>query len=112
MREEFLEQRSRNFCLSIPFLYLLETETKILITEKFKIEAISPGEYITHKKYGLRKIYLLRRGTVGFAYKKKGSKLNGSIVDRLTIVEDTEKPELLNKYLLKRGRKLNYDILC
>jgi hypothetical protein len=44
---------------------------------------MSPNEYLTHKKLGLKKIIILRKGVVGLAYRKKGSSLNGRIVDTI-----------------------------
>ncbi len=46
---------------------------------------LSPNEYITHKKRGLIKIWILRKGKIGLAYKKKGSKLNGTIIDTIQV---------------------------
>lgn len=111
MREEFLEQSSNNFFKCMPFFCFLSTKTKIVLSEKMKLEVAAPGEYLTHKRYGLDRITVMRRGKIGLAYRKKGSKLNGTLVDTISIDSESSPPELLNKYLLVRGRKLNYDII-
>jgi hypothetical protein len=37
MREEFIEQNSKNFCASLPFFFMLENETKRIVCEKIKL---------------------------------------------------------------------------
>jgi hypothetical protein len=83
MREEFLEQSSTNFFKCMPFFCFLSTKTKIVLSEKMKLEVAAPGEYLTHKRYGLERITIMRRGKIGLAYRKKGSKLNGTLVDAI-----------------------------
>lgn len=76
------------------------------------MEVLSPNEYITHKRKGLTKICVLRKGVVGLAYKKTGSCLNGTVLDTIQIKHEIDQPQLLNTYLLIRGKKLVYDIIC
>lgn len=54
----------------------------------------------------------MRKGKIGLAYRKKGAKLNGTILETINIESEQNPPELLNKYLLVRGRTLNYDVIC
>lgn len=91
---------------------MLEPDTKRLAMSKLKLEVISPNEYITHKKLGLTKIWILRKGTLGLAYKRKGSRLNGTVLETITVNNEVDNPQLLNIYLLVRGKKLVYDIVC
>jgi hypothetical protein len=112
MKEEFIEQSSKNFCAKLPFFFMLECETKKRVCESLTMEVVAPNEYLTHKRQGLKKIVILRKGIIGLAYRKKGSQLNGKIVHSIEIGSETEKPELLNTYLLTRGKKLMYDIIC
>lgn len=55
---------------------------------------------------GIRQIYCLRMGTVGLAYKKRGSSLNGLVLDRV-VVDDIaiRNPVLLNAFFFNRGKK-------
>jgi hypothetical protein len=55
---------------------------------------------------------VLRKGVIGLAYKKKGSRLNGTVLDTIRIKHESNQPQLLNTYLLIRGKKLIYDIIC
>ena len=54
----------------------------------------------------------MKQGKIGLAYLKKGARLNGTVVETIEIKSERNPPELLNKYLLVRGRTLNYDIIC
>lgn len=73
---------------------------------------LSPNEYITHKRKGLTKICVLRKGVIGLAYKKGRSRLNGTVLDTIKIKDENDQPQLLNTYMLIRGKKLVYDIIC
>ena len=68
-------------------------------------------------------IMILKSGKVGFAYKKYGSYLNGTIVQEVKVVmkevnttegEFQEKivPILLNTDFLSQTKKINYDIIA
>jgi len=54
----------------------------------------------------------VRKGKIGLAYRKRGAKLNGTVLETISIRPEQGSPELLNKYLMVRGRTLNYDIIC
>ncbi len=60
----------------------------------------------------LRKIMFLKHGKIGFAYDKKGSHLNGLILEVREIDKDKSTPYLLNKQLLSRTRKFNYRVVA
>ena len=104
IQEDFASQSSHNFFAPLPFFFLITKPTKRMIYEKLKLEVLSPKQYITHKRMGLTKIFILRMGEAGFAYKKAGSSLNGTILDSVQVKNETKNPELLNIYLLTRGK--------
>lgn len=61
----------------------------------------------------MRKVYMLRMGTVGLGFAKKGASLNGLVLDKIVIENmEEENPVLLNVFLLNRSRHLNYEIIC
>lgn len=60
MREEFLEQASNAIFAKLPFFQLLENDTKVVVSEGLSVAVFSPGEYITSRKLGLTKLYILR----------------------------------------------------
>jgi hypothetical protein len=90
----------------MPIISLLRTHTKRLLIERLNYEILSPGEYITHKRMGMEKVYFLRMGTVGLAYKKRGANLNGLVLDRIDVDDiGVKNPVLLNAFLFNRSRK-------
>ena len=52
----------------------------------------------------------MKQGKIGLAYLKKGARLNGTVVETIEIESERNPPELLNKYLLVRGRTLKVKI--
>ena len=51
-------------------------------------------------------------GTIGQAYNKKNSTLNGMVIEKISIENDGEKPPvLLNIFLFNRRKKISYSII-
>jgi len=81
MRNDFLLQSSNNFFRDMPYFCYLSTKTKIQLSDKMSQQIAVPGEYLTQKCFKLLKIYIMRKGKIGLAYRKKGAKLNGTILE-------------------------------
>ena len=81
------------------------------------------GKLLNDKKFVCDSIMILKTGTVGLAYKKYGSYLNGTIVQEVSVeekevltpdgtFEDKMTPVLLNTDFLSQTKKINYDIIA
>lgn len=69
----------------LPFFKNLQKNTLVNFTEKFKGKVFYPGEYLMKLEEGNDSIMILKTGTVGLAYKKYGSYLNGTIVQEVSV---------------------------
>lgn len=74
---------------------------------------MSPEQHLTHRSYGLDRIYILKMGTLGMGYYKEGASINGLILDQVTVKHiSMNHPVLLNSFLLNKSRRLNFWLIC
>ena len=113
LKQEYLEQSSHTFFKKMPFFSILRSQSKKLLAEAFGQEISSPGQSLTHKREGLQTVCILRMGTVGMAFRKRGATFNGMVLDRLAVESDTHgDPILLNVFLFNRRQRINYSLVC
>ena len=61
----------------------------------------------------MSKVHILKKGTVGLAFNKRNSKLNGLVLDKIVVNDDeVDNPVLLNSFLFNKARAINYSIIC
>ena len=58
---------------------------------------------------GMTQIYILRKGTIGMGYHKRGANINGIILDKVTVPNVKScSPVLLNSFLFNKANTIKY----
>ncbi len=79
---------------------------------KIEPELYYPDEIITGKDGTISAIMFLKDGEVGFAYLRRGSVLNGLVLETRSVNKDLETSCLLNRSLMPYERRVNYQIVA
>lgn len=77
LRKGFIEEFYANIFYDLPFFANLREETIRLFSEAIQKKFFYPGKIMERTE---PIIYILEKGEIGLAYKRKASKMNGKIV--------------------------------